>query len=181
MPDLSTASGQALLEGHLEGVELVILDNLSALCVSGKENEGESWLPLQSWALRLRQRGISVLFVHHAGKSGTQRGTSRREDLLDTVISLRHPPDYSANDGLRCEVHFEKCRGFLGEDAKPFELKLQTDTSGAAVWTMRTLEDSLAERAAMLYEDGLSVREVAKELGVSKSQVHRLLKKGRKE
>ena len=66
----------------------MILDNLSALCVSGKENEGESWLPVQRWALRLRQRGISVLFVHHAGKGGAQRGTSRREDLLDVVINL---------------------------------------------------------------------------------------------
>jgi len=179
MPDLSTASGQALLEGHLEGVELVILDNLSALCVSGKENEGESWLPLQSWALRLRQRGISVLFVHHAGKSGTQRGTSRREDLLDTVISLRHPSDYSTNDGLRCEVHFEKCRGFLGKDAEPFEVRLETSIEGAAVWTMRDLEDVTASRVAHLLADGLSIREVAKELGISKSKAHRLKAKTR--
>ena len=28
------------------------------------------------------------MFVHHAGKSGDQRGTSRREDLLDYSIRL---------------------------------------------------------------------------------------------
>jgi len=39
--------------------------------------------------------GKSVFFVHPAGKSGTQRGSSRKEDVLDTVINLRRPPDYS--------------------------------------------------------------------------------------
>ena len=33
----------------------------------------------------------TVLFVHHSGKGGQQRGTSRREDVLDTVIALRYP------------------------------------------------------------------------------------------
>ena len=125
MPDLATREGQLQVESSLEGTDLLILDNLSALCRSGKENEGEGWLPMQEWALRLRQRGISVLFVHHAGKSGAQRGTSRREDTLDLVVVLRHPSDYSQHEGLRCEVHFEKCRAPLGEDAKPFEVWLR--------------------------------------------------------
>jgi len=94
VPDVSTRAGQALIENELAGAELLVLDNLSALIRSGNENEGESWMPVAEWALRLRQRGISVLFLHHAGKSGAQRGTSRREDLLDTVIALKHPSDY---------------------------------------------------------------------------------------
>jgi hypothetical protein len=61
MPDLATVEGQGLIERELPGVELLVLDNLSALCRSGKENEGESWLPVQEWLLRLRQQGISVL------------------------------------------------------------------------------------------------------------------------
>jgi replicative DNA helicase len=94
LPDLSTISGQDEIEEHLDGVTLLVLDNLSALVRAIKENEGEGWLPVQDWALDLRRRGISVLFVHHAGKSGAQRGTSRREDLLDSVLTLKHPSDY---------------------------------------------------------------------------------------
>jgi len=37
---------------------------------------------VQGWLLVLRRRGISVMVIHHAGKSGLQRGTSRREDVL---------------------------------------------------------------------------------------------------
>ena len=174
IPDLATREGQLQIEALLEGTELLILDNLSALCRSGKENEGEGWLPMQEWALRLRQQGVSVLFKHHAGKSGAQRGTSRREDVLDLVIVLRHPSDYSQHEGLRCEVHFEKCRSHLGESAKPFEIRLETDPTGALVWTTRTVEDAIGARAAELFEDGLTVRDVAEELGISKSTAHRL-------
>lgn len=177
MPDLSTREGQAMIESLLEGTELLILDNLSALCRSGKENEGESWLPIQEWALRLRQQGVSVLFDHHAGKAGSQRGTSRREDVLDLVISLRHPQNYSMTEGLRCEVHFEKCRALLSEAAKPFEVRLETSSSGNPIWTLRSVEDALLTRAAELYAEGLSVRDVAEELGISKSQAGRLKRK----
>lgn len=174
MPDLATREGQALVESHLDGMELLILDNLSALCRSGKENESEGWLPVQEWALRLRQRGVAILFVHHAGKAGAQRGTSRREDVLDLVLALRHPTDYSSTEGLRCELHFEKCRSLIGEGAKPFEVRLQADSTGALVWTTRPIDDALLSRAAELFKDGVSVRDAAEELQISRSKAHRL-------
>ena len=69
----------------------------------------------------------SVLVIHHGGKSGQQRGTSRKEDVLDTVIALRKPPDYQADQGARFEIHFEKSRGFFGPEAEPFEVRLVGD------------------------------------------------------
>ena len=162
------------VELELGDAELLVLDNLSALCRSGKENEGESWLPVQEFALWLRQRGHSVLFVHHAGKSGTQRGTSRREDMLDTVISLQHPSDYVATEGLRCEVQYEKARGFYGDEAKPFEVRMHLEGGGAATWTTKDAGDSLLERAAELFREGASVRGAAEELGISKGKAERL-------
>lgn len=174
IPDLATREGQAMVEAQMAGVEFLVLDNLSALCRTGKENERESWLPVQEWALRMRQRGVSVWFDHHDGKGKIQRGTSGKEDLLDTVLSLRHPADYSPVEGLRCEVHYEKCRGFYGDDAKPFEVRMETTPEGAAVWTLRDLEDTLLDRARELFDGGLSVREVAEALEISKSKAHRL-------
>jgi putative DNA primase/helicase len=174
MPDLATATGQATIEPYLDGIELLILDNLSALCRVSEENEGGDWVPIQSWILSLRRRGITVLLLHHAGKSGSQRGTSRREDLLDIVIKLKHPADYSPDEGLRAEVHFDKGRGLYGEDAKPFEVRLQTNTDGSADWTMRSVEDVTFTRACELYNEGESVRDVAEAIGISKSKAGRL-------
>ena len=114
-----------------------------------------------------------MLIVHHAGKGGQQRGTSRREDVLDTSISLRRPGDYSPSEGARFEVHLEKARGVHGDDAKPFEAKLET-RDNVAVWTIRELEDANRARVQALLDDGLSVRDIADETGIPKSTVHRI-------
>jgi hypothetical protein len=176
LPDLSTVSGQQEVEEHLDGVELLILDNLSCLVRAVKENEGEGWLPVQDWALGLRRRGISVLFVHHAGKAGAQRGTSRREDLLDSVVTLKHPHDYVASEGLRCIVDYEKARGFYGDDAKAFEVRMAAGPSGEAVWTFADSEISRDTRISELSAIGMSVRDIAAELGIPSSTVHYRLK-----
>ena len=175
-PDLSTDAGQMAIQEHLDGVELVILDNLSTLCWSGKENEADSWDSMARWILRLRRHGKSVLLIHHAGKGGQQRGTSRREDALDTVIALRRPEDYEPEEGARFEVHFEKARGVVGEAVKPFEAKMET-RDNKVVWTMRSLEDVEMMRVADLVEEGYSVRDIATETGLSKSKVGRLKKR----
>ena len=91
MPDISTVEGQEALKPYTDEAEFIVVDNLSTLVRTGKENEAESWLPIQQWALEMRSQGKSVLFIHHAGKSGQQRGSSRREDVLDLVMELRHP------------------------------------------------------------------------------------------
>jgi putative DNA primase/helicase len=94
MPNLATPDGRAALEPYIADREVIIVDNLATLSRGGRENEAESWLPMQEWCLDMRRRGKSVVLIHHAGKSGQQRGTSAREDILDTVISLRKAKDY---------------------------------------------------------------------------------------
>ena len=90
---------------------------------------------------RLRALGKSVLFVHHDGKGGQQRGTSRKEDVLDTVIYLKKPGDYrSEKEGARFEVHYEKHRGFYADDAKAFEAQLIKDQDGQHTWAMKDLK-----------------------------------------
>lgn len=92
VPDLSTITGQHEINKVLtDDIELIIVDNLSTVCSSIEENGGDSWVVVQQWARQQRRAGRSVLFVHHDGKTGQQRGSSRREDILDMVIQLRRP------------------------------------------------------------------------------------------
>ena len=170
--NLAEEADQRELEPHLAGADLVIVDNISTLAAYGRENEAESWLPVQTWALGQRRAGRTVLFLHHAGKGGAQRGTSRREDVLDTVIALREPPDYQQAEGARFAVHFEKARGFHGREAEPFEAAF-----GAGGWTTRDLSDADMERAVALRGEGLTMREIADAMGTSKSRVDRMLKR----
>jgi putative DNA primase/helicase len=166
---------QAELEPYLAGIDVVILDNLSTLTAVIRDNDAESWGPIQDYLLRLRRKNISVLIVHHAGKGGQQRGTSRREDVLDTVINLRRPSDYEPTEGARFEVHIEKARGATGDVLKPFEAKFE-ERDNAAVWTTREIEDARRTEILMLHEDGMSLRKIAEAVGMGKSTVQRILK-----
>lgn len=179
MPDLSTDWGQQLVDEALEpDTSLIVVDNLSTLVRSGgRENDAESWLGCAAWALRMRQQGRSVVFVHHSAKNGQQRGTSKREDILDVVITLKRPPDYDPESGAVFEVHFEKGRDLRGEDAKAFEAALTTDAAGISRWTFRDVEESNYDRVISLANDGLFQKDIAEELGINKSNVSRHWKK----
>jgi putative DNA primase/helicase len=152
------------------------LDNISTLVRSGKENEAESWLPVQGWALAHRRAGRSVLFIHHAGKGGLQRGTSRREDVLDTVITLRRPADYTPDQGARFEVVLEKGRAVHGDDARPIEARYE-ERNGAAIWIRTDIADAELIRVVDALRDGMSIRDAADALRIHRSRVERLKRK----
>ena len=170
--NLTTEQSRAAIERALDGTEFLVLDNLSTLFPNGSESASDAWVPMQNWLLKLRRRGVAVLFVHHAGTNGRQRGTSRREDVLDTVIALRRPENYSPDQGARFEVHFEKLRHRIGDFGQPFEAAaepLTFDDGRCGIgWVSRDPTPPLLGEAAALFEDGQTVREVAAVLRISK-------------
>lgn len=173
LPDLATREGQRAFDNAVGDADLIILDNISTLCRSGKENEAEAWQTVQDWTLGHRRAGRSTIFLHHAGRGGNQRGTSKREDVLDSMIALRHPSDYTPGQGARFEVHFEKHRSFHGADAEPFEAKYE-ERGGVGMWTRAAIADVDLKRVIEALEEGATIRDAAKDLGMSKSKVDRL-------
>ena len=176
LPDLRTEEGKGEIDAAIGNSELIIIDNISTLVRSGKENEAESWLPVQGWALSHRRAGRSIVFVHHDNKTGQQRGTSRREDVLDTVIGLKRPADYRSDQGARFEIVFEKTRGFHGERARSFEARYET-RDGAAFWMRTEITDAELVSVTDAIRDGMSIREAADALGMHRSKVERLKKR----
>ena len=180
--NLADVKHQRALNGFLGDASFLVLDNMSTLMNGGPENDAESWDSMQAWLLQLRRRGVTVLIVHHASRGGNARGTSKREDVLDTVIQLKHPGDYNPADGARFEVHLTKARGIFGEDAAAFEAKLVTDPEGKAVWTCTDLgedDDEEMEQILALAKAGSSIREIAGQIQKPKNVVHRILKKAK--
>ncbi len=181
MPRLDTTEGQATVESILTPeIKFIIVDNISTL-TSARENEADGWTPIQAWALRQRAKGRAVMFIHHSGKTGTQRGTSRREDVLDTVLSLKRPIDYEPSMGAVFEIHFEKARGLYGDDVSPIEARLSTDDNNNMAWLTRPVEACNYDRVVELLKAGLTQKEVAQELNLNKSTVSRHAKRARQE
>ena len=180
VPNLADPEGQRQIDRAIDdNVELIIMDNISCLVRGGgKENDAESWLSVQEWTLRLRSRGKSVLFIHHAGKGGAQRGTSKREDVLDTVILLKRPSNYAQSEGCSVQVHYEKARGLTGLDVEPVEARLITEANGTRRWEWSIAENALPDVVRELVELGLSRKEIICELksdyGKSTATAYRL-------
>lgn len=177
MPDLATHEGREAVEAVLGDAKVIIVDNISCLVrASGKENDAESWTGVAGWALRQRAHGRAVVFIHHSGKNGLQRGTSKREDILDTTIALRHPSDYTQDQGARFEIHFEKARALYGKSVDPIEARLEADEHGKQTWMVKDASGALRDRIIELAELGMKKDAIALELGCGRATVYRNLK-----
>jgi putative DNA primase/helicase len=176
LPDLARFDGQYSLMEAWGRPELVVLDNLSSL--AGFQGDPDGWSSLQRFLILQRRLGRAMLLVHHANKKGLQRGTNRREDVLDLVMAMRRPDDYAARDGARFEIHFDKARGLFGPAVDPIEARMATD-AGAARWSFGPASKRSVDRAAALLADGTSVGRMARQLGISRSEGYRLRDRAR--
>ena len=180
VPDLSTKEGQAMIEPWLEGVEVVFMDSISTLCRTGVEDKAEDWMPVQDWLLGLKRRGISVVLFHHTGwNTDRGRGTSKREDILNTVVLLKHLED-SGQGETRFEVRLTKKRGVHGRAATPIEAQFSIQDDKIH-WTYTERADAEMEHVVSLKDDGLMQRQISKELGISVGKVNKLIKKWQSE
>lgn len=158
-------------------IRVVIFDNISCLFSGINEDSKQDWEPINAWLIRLRHRGLSIVLVHHAGKGGQQRGTSGREDSLDTVIQLARPTGGDAREGCHFELSFTKCRSVTGEPVAPLDVRLET-VDGRLQWVWKPLEISTMDRARLLKAEGVEgPTELAEELGINKGYACRILKK----
>ena len=169
LPDIGSEKGQDWFSEDIEQAELVFLDNISCLWWSGKENDADAWSVIQHWLLRLRAARKSVVLLHHSGKNGSSRGSSRRHDVLDTVIKLERPFNYIQQDGAKFEVHFDKNRTFAGNDAAPVGLA-NSPNSG---WQTFNVGLEKAEQVASLTLQGMKQTDIAEKLRISQAEVSR--------
>ena len=177
--NLALPRAQQAVETEMAEAELIVLDNISTLVNGGDENDAQSWDAMQQWLLKLRRMGKTVLLVHHAGRGGNARGTSKREDVLDTAIHLKRPEGYEPSQGARFEVHLTKARGVFGDAAQPFEARLITSQDGSVRWECSEIVDPELEDVMALTDEGVSVREIAAKLGIGKTKANELQSRGR--
>jgi putative DNA primase/helicase len=121
-------------EGHR--IDLIIFDNLSTLRRGKDENSNSETQALIDFAVELRHRGYAVLFVHHANKSGEQRGASILEVPMDYVIQLKKlekPSPFVR--GAQFSVEFSKIRGKAPE-LVDFVAHLEQDSAGCLCFSV---------------------------------------------
>ncbi len=156
------------------GHKILVIDNLSTLVGGVKENDADAWERLLPWLLDLRRRKIAVVIVHHAGRSGEMRGTSRREDSVFWIIKLERQEDY-VDAGCCFLARFEKNRN-CAQDPDSLIWTFKPDAFSGRV-TITTKRASLKDLVLDLILDGLSsCNVIAKELNCSTGSVSNVAK-----
>jgi hypothetical protein len=151
-------------------IKLLVLDNLSCLFAGIKENDADEWEKALNWLLDLRRRRIAVLIVHHASRTGTMRGTSKREDAAFWVIRVDEVKAREEHEkGARFETVFVKQRNSESREWTR-EWTFKTESDGQI--SIGCQEISFDEKVFQLIEAGLrSATDIAKELGVATSTI----------
>jgi putative DNA primase/helicase len=183
-PNLNNPSWRSSISEYLKShpdIGLVILDNLSSLTPGRDENKKRDWDEINGWLLELRSKGVAVIFLHHEGKGGDQRGTSAIEDNINFSIRLKRPEGYRKEDGTKFVVEFTKSRRLHGENIKSFTLKLQEE---GMVLDWKVIADEEQNTEAQIIKslkEGMKQKDIAKTLGVSASWVSQVVTKAKEE
>jgi KaiC/GvpD/RAD55 family RecA-like ATPase len=91
-------------------VDLVVLDNFSTLGEVEDENAAASFNAIQEFLLHLKVQKVATILVHHAGKSGDFRGSSKLAVTFDTIIQLEGQREKAAYNSAAFRVRWQKLR-----------------------------------------------------------------------
>lgn len=180
-----TESGvqEAILQRCIrDNIRLVVLDNLSTLASGIKENDSFEWERLHNWLLHFRRRKIAVILIHHAGRSGEMRGTSKREDAAFWVISLNDGKKHADDKrGARFVSIFTKPSRNTQDEVPSYEWHVVTDPVTGEV-SVGCKPAQTLDVLRQLIEDGVTeCGQLAQEMRVTPGTISKLAKKAMKE
>jgi putative DNA primase/helicase len=171
---------KALLLKHQ--IKLLGLDNISSLAPGIDENKKLDWDPVNQWLLDLRFSGVSTVLFHHTNKTGDQRGTSAREDNIDTSIILLRPHDYRIEEGARFIVKFKKIRVSMKELKllQDYEFRL-LEIDNRVEWAWKSAKKKNQGEILRMIDEGMKQEDIASLIGVSKGYVSQVKTKAIKD
>jgi hypothetical protein len=176
-PSIVTAQDRKYVEERFfgGGYELLVLDNISTLWSAAQEEQSKQMAVLKDWFIDLNMRGVMVLFLQHAGKSGDFLGDSSQIHILDSVLKLKHPGNYKKAQGLRVLAEIEKNR-YECRDPRwlsTFEVKLEVTPEMGAQWLTRPAYEAQREASFEMFRRNMKPPEVSIEIGIGRSTAYR--------
>jgi KaiC/GvpD/RAD55 family RecA-like ATPase len=165
--------------------DLVVLDNFSTLGEVEDENAASSFNAIQQFLLQLKVQGVATMLVHHAGKSGDFRGSSKLAATFETILKLERLGSDVEHGAAAFRVCWHKVRaGGPKRKVREVAARLiqveQFDKPAASVWDYATAEiDRLYELKERL-EAGefLNQKEIAHHFGVTPTMAGKYVAKG---
>lgn len=111
LPDLATANGFSSIASNINSADVVIIDNLSALCPSADEMTQNAWNIYNHTIDTMRHAGKAVLILHHTDKNGVSyRGHSEIARAVDNVIIAKKDMTLSTHNKTVIDLKKTKSR-----------------------------------------------------------------------
>ena len=159
----------------LNGHKLLVVDTLGRLFSDAKWHEGDSYFQWQRHLDVLRRlatdKGCHIALLHHARKSGGDRGlavlgSAAIAGSCDTIVEV------TVEDEDDAPVRYVRSVNRAGIELPKTKLVLGTNGWLTASVPPAQQADAIAEAQA-LRDDGLTVRQIAAQLGVGRGWVAR--------
>jgi len=159
-----------------------VLDDLSTLASGVKENDSYDWEQLHNWLLQFRRHRIAVILVHHAGRNGQPRGTSKREDAAFWVIALDDTRKQADDKrGAHFISRFTKPSRNTQEEIPPFEWHIVTDPMMGEISVACKAAHSMDVFRKWIEGGVTECGQLAAEMNVSPGTISKWAKKGERE
>jgi putative DNA primase/helicase len=172
IPDICNARDREELSQVFEGSQLVILDSISYMFRSGDDNAAQSWAPINEWLSDLRTRH-TVIALYHANKANEFRGSSKIADVYDSIWALG--PLGKTETSTSLYMQNEKDRNNNWGAKKAIGLTRNTPSSGKPLWELCSVSrNPKRDQAIEMMMDGISQKDIAEKLGVSKSTISKM-------
>jgi hypothetical protein len=171
--NIADKADQTAISEVLDDGDVLIIDNLSTASCGLPENDNDAFDQIKRWILDFRNRNITVIIVHHAGRNGQMRGASRREDMAHWILSLK---DDSGDGEIKSWItSFSKCRNCQAMEAPPLKWTIQT-VDGTLKYTCEP--HSGPDAMLALIKDGMeTASDLALEMSVTTGCVSKWAKK----
>lgn len=172
--NLAHPAEQSTYTKIVEDADLIVIDNIATTVRQagrGLQTDVETWASVQSWAIARRSEGKSILFIDHAAKAGHQRGTSTKEDVVDTIISLTRDSEYDPSFGCEFNLRFEKARHFHGESAQSLRVSLRDSHEGTLAWHWSPLRNHIEAKVVSLLRKKRSIPEILSAVPVTRNRI----------
>lgn len=184
--NIATEHGQTIVSSWIRDLEIdvIFLDNFMTMAWRDgvSFSSDEIWTPVRRWCLDLRGQGKTVFIVDHANAQGQVFGTKTKTHQVDLTAVLEpvRSEDAAAFETLdpgdsqstQAVLRFEKKRGYADGDSRvaPKQVVIGPVDSD---WEHRKPVDPFLAEITSLRDNGLSLREIARELEVPYSKVQR--------
>jgi hypothetical protein len=153
-----------------------VIDNLTSAAhpISSRDDDVQMWHRMKEFMFWIRNSGRTILLIHHAGKSGLQRGTSMREDDQDIILRLTTPAEVLDQRKLAIQIELEKTRDLEAGQKEGVYAEFWLE-NGRPVWNWQPLKEARAELIRRTAQTIKNKNCIAGILGCSVYEVYKVL------